>query len=349
MASLLASVLMFSMMSVGLSGCFGGSSKPTLTLSTPSIQSPDIIESGVLRVGFDSSHAPFAGLSNGEIIGIDVDVAASVAEKLGLKLQKIDVSGQNVSSLLQDGTIDVVMGIQGGSSSDFTESMVGPYLIDGPAIFTVGHSDTPTTLDPATLTGVKIAAQEKSLSAYQISQQYGDGNLVTYPKLDEVFNQLATGGISYAAADAIVGSFLAVKMENIRCEGILGTPQGVYMGVAANKQNLVSKLTEALRSLRDGGNMQVVVSKWLGPVSSSAVLSTDAIVAQTTSTGTSASGQAASSAAGATTGTTPSDTTNASGGTGGASSDSGNSSSSSTNGTSANTDTNSSGTSATSS
>jgi polar amino acid transport system substrate-binding protein len=290
LSSVLASVLMFSLMSVGLSGCFGGGSKPNITLESPAVQSPDIIESGVLRVGVDSEHAPFAGLSGSKIIGIDVDIAAGVAEKLGLKLQLFDVKGQDINNLLKDGTIDVVMGIQGEKATNFSESQVGPYLVDGPAVFTVGHSDVPTTLDPTKLTGVKIAAQEKSLSAYQISQQYGDSNLVTFPKLEEVFTQLKSGAISYAAADAIVGSFLAVKQENIRCEGILGTPQGVFMGVAANKQNLVSKLTEALRSLRDGGNMQVIVAKWLGPVSSQAVLSTDAIVSQNSATGATNSG-----------------------------------------------------------
>jgi ABC-type amino acid transport substrate-binding protein len=156
------------------------------------------------------------------------------------------------------------------------------------------------SLDVASLAGVQIAAQEQSLAAYQIGEQLGGDNLTTYPKIDEVFNQLASGTVSYAAADAIVGSFLAVKKQNIRCDGVFGEAQGVYMGVAADKQNLVGKLTDVLRALRDDGSMQVIVSKWIGPMSAEAVLAIDAIVVQpgsgasttTTPTGESTSGAA---------------------------------------------------------
>ena len=300
----LVAILTFALMGTGLTGCFGGDSEPTLTLPAATVQGgSDIIEAGTLRVGVDSSKAPFAGTSGGKIIGIDVDIAAAVAEKMGLKVQIFDIKGQDSTTLLQNGTVDVVMSVVGTTGEQFSESKVGPYLVNGPAIFTVGHSETPMALDVSTLAGVQIAAQEKSLAAYRVSEELGDGNLVTYAKLDEVFAQLKSGAISYAAADAIVGSFLAIKQGNIRCEGILGQSEGIFMGVSTAKTNLVTKLTEALRGLRDDGSIQVIASKWLGPVSSQAVLNTASITAQASTTGSVGSATTTGASAAASTGT----------------------------------------------
>jgi polar amino acid transport system substrate-binding protein len=232
----------------------------------------------------DPSHAPFAGYSGSDIIGIDVDIAAALAEQMGLRLEIVrpdDFPDKDVNALLRDGDVDVAMGIQGDIASAFTEVQVGPYLIDGPAIFTVGLSDESRGFDPAQIAGMKVVAQEDSLAAWQVRKDYGDENLVTYPSLEKTFDELAAGSVSYAAADAIVGSFQAVQSaqyKNIRCEGMLPDSTGVYMGVAIGKEELATRLTEALRDLRDGGNLQIIVAKWLGPVSAQTVLSSQAIV-----------------------------------------------------------------------
>ena len=134
-------------------------------------------------------------------------------------------------------------------------------------------------ISSATLAGVSIAAQEESLSAWQVSKDFGDNNLLTFATLDAAFDQLNTGAVSYAAADAIVGSFLAVTAyENVRCVGLLTEPKGIYLGTATDKTELANRLTDALRTLRDGGALQVIVAKWLGPVSAQTVLSDQAIV-----------------------------------------------------------------------
>jgi ABC-type amino acid transport substrate-binding protein len=204
---------------------------------------------------------------------------------MGLRLEIVesdDFPGKDVSALLRDGDVDVAMGIQGDVAEGFTEAQIGPYLVDGPAIFAVGLSDEPGVFDPAQIAGMDVVAQDTSLAAWQINKDYGDGNLVTYPSLEKVFEELSDGAASYAAADAVVGSFLAVQYyENIRCEGFLTGPAGRYMGVATDKEELATKLTEALRSLRDGGNLQIVLAKWLGPVSARTVLSSQAIVSLT--------------------------------------------------------------------
>jgi len=275
-------IAVFTFTSLNLSGCFLSPSKEgSFKLKQATVTPPTISKPGVLRVGIDTSHAPFGGIIEGKIYGIDRDIAAALAEEMGLQLEVIDVKGKDINALLKDGTIDVVMGIQGETAGSFTEVKVGPYLVDGPAIFSVGVSSGSSTFDPEKLIGVKIVAQEGSLSAFIVTEEYGKENIVLFPLLSVAFDELASGTYSYAAADAIVGAYLAVKKENVRCIGLLGDTQGVYMGVTSEKFELANELTKSLRTLRDNGTLGIIISKWIGPQSAQVISSDQAIMSIT--------------------------------------------------------------------
>jgi polar amino acid transport system substrate-binding protein len=274
---LLAAALVATMFLLG--ACRSEVSGTELALGPAKVAPPAIASEGVLRVGVDSSHAPFAGISNGDLIGIDVDIAAALAEDLGLRLEIIDTIGQDASTLLAEGSIDVVMDIQQDDPAAPRAAQVGPYLVDGPAIFTVGLANSAGTFDLASINGMHVAAQEGSLAAWQIGELFGDDWVDVYPSLNAAFDALDSGAVSYAAADAVVGAFLAVKYQNIDCIALLTEPSGIYMGVDVNNLELLEKLQSSLRAIRDNGVLTVIINKWLGPVSASVVSSSQAIVA----------------------------------------------------------------------
>jgi polar amino acid transport system substrate-binding protein len=279
LSALMATVLI--LMSSVLTGCIGTTGTKDITL-TPTIDTPAIVQSGVLKVGVDTTRAPFAGQSKNTIIGIDADIAAAIADQLGLRLELVDIAGENADTLLANGTVDVIMDIEPGGVQSATAHQVGPYLADGPALFMVELSGKVPDIDLATLAGASVAAQQNSLSAWQIGQLVGDSNIIPVASLEEAFTQLSEGRVTYAASDAVVGSFLAAKdaaYDNISCVKLLGDPLGVYMGVAAQNTALADALTTALRDIRDNGVLSVLITKWLGPLSAQVVTSDQAIVA----------------------------------------------------------------------
>ncbi|MDR1421748.1 MAG: transporter substrate-binding domain-containing protein [Coriobacteriales bacterium] len=276
-SALLIGILVGSQLLLG--GCFAENSGEALTLGSPKVAPPAIATEGVLRVGVDSSHAPFAVLSDDDVLtGIDIDIAAALADDLGLRLELVDMIGQDASTLLSEGSIDVIMDIRADDLTAPVAAQVGPYLVDGPAIFTVGLSNTAGSFDLATLNGMRVSAYEGSLSAWQIGELYGEDWVDTYPTLNEAFDALNSGTVSYAAADAVIGSFLAVTYDNIDCVALLTDPSGIYMGVGISNLELLDTLQGSLRAIRDNGVLGVITNMWLGPVSASVVSSNQAIV-----------------------------------------------------------------------
>ena len=286
---LFATLLTFALMaSLILSGCAGvtGSKQQALT---PTIDTPAIHNSGHLLVGVDSTHAPYAGASRGKVVGIDVDVASALAQQLGLKVEIIDMAGKNPDDLLASGNVDLVMDVEQSGSNVTQGKTVGPYLLSGPALFAKIRSNEVPSIDTNTLTGSKIAAQKDSLSAWTVDELIGKGTANPVASLADALRAVNDGSSTYAAADAVVGSYLAVEYGDISCVKLLGTPIGVYCAVAKDNTALADALTAALRNIRDNGELAVILSKWLGVVSSKVVTSSQAVVAQNT-TGNSALG-----------------------------------------------------------
>ncbi|MDR2672562.1 MAG: transporter substrate-binding domain-containing protein [Coriobacteriales bacterium] len=262
-----------------LAGCAGATGSKEIKRD-PVVTSPAIVTDGVLKVGVDSTHAPFAGLSKNQLVGIDVDIAKALSLQLGLNIELVDIAGKSADTLLNDKTIDIVMDVEQTGGSVIQGTQVGPYMQSGPALFTTVKSNTLPTVDLKSLTGTKIAAQKDSLSAWSLEELIGKGTADPKENLAQAFENVASGASTYAAADAVVGSYLSVDYEDLSCVKMLGTPIGVYVGVGKDNSALPEPLTTALRTIRDNGELEVILSKWLGRVSAQVVLGSQAVVAQ---------------------------------------------------------------------
>lgn len=100
----------------GLAGCGGGSGASQSTSSQTQKESPlmqKIKSSGKLVVGTASGYPPyeFVDTSAGEkkVIGIDMELAQKVADKLGVKLEVQDMNFQALLSSLTGGKVDVAI------------------------------------------------------------------------------------------------------------------------------------------------------------------------------------------------------------------------------------------------
>jgi polar amino acid transport system substrate-binding protein len=273
----LAVALALAVASLELASCKKVEGEAWPTLGAAQIEPPTIVSPGVLRVGVDSSNPPYAGTSASELIGLDVDIAAALAEQLGLKLDLVDIAGQDVNVLFMEERIDIVMGYKPPDESYDPYVLVGPYLETGPAVFTKGLALPTGGFSLDTLSGMRIAAQPNSLSAWQLEQRFGVDAVQGYGTLEEAFDAVDSGAISYAAADAVVGAYLSGKHSDILCLGFIESPSRVYIAIKPGNQAMTDAATTVLRTLRDNGVLSVITNKWLGPTATALVLNTNAI------------------------------------------------------------------------
>lgn len=226
----------------------------------PVVVAPTIGEDGVLRVGVDTSNPPLAGMNNsGKIIGIDVDLAAALADEFGLKVSIVDV-GSDPAGALKSGEVDIVMGVDKADAGDAFWTSES-YLPTGIALFSLQEG----AAVPAAGDGSTFAAQISSKSAWAITNEFGDDVLTSSTTLQDAFTSLSNGEVSYVAADAVVGLY-AARSEGVDAYicAMLMAPSGYCVGVATDNAELQSLVGEAVKKLTGNGMVDVIEKKWLG-------------------------------------------------------------------------------------
>lgn len=256
--ALVLSVLLGCCLAFPLAGCSTETYTPAE--KTPVVAVPVIGKEGVLRVGVNANNHPFAGQGTAGIVGINVDIAAAIADELGLKLEVVDV-GTDPESALESGAIDIAMGI------DKTDSTVSfwtsdAYIQSAVALF----ASSTTTVIPTKDSAPKIAAQTSSMSAWEVNKQFGQDALVSSQDLKTAFSDLSSGLVGYVAADAVIGSF-AVKgdfSEDVSIIALMQKPNGYAIGVLDANADLKQMISDTLVTLQGNGMLSLVETKWLG-------------------------------------------------------------------------------------
>lgn len=263
-----------------LTGCSSQQSY-TPPEKTATLSSPIIGKDGTLRVGVNTNNQPLAGQPSpsSKIVGIDVDVAAALADSFGLKLEVVDV-GSDAESALKEGTVDIVMGIdKSDTSTSFWKS--DAYLPTAVALFsTPSNSQVPTNT-----VETKIAAQVSSKSAWAVTNEFDKATFSTTDDLKSAFSELTSGQVQYVAADAIIGTYAAHSEDiDVHIVALMQQAGGYGVGVSDSNTDLKQAVSEALAMLTSNGTIGVIETKWLGaaldlsstPLTAGATKSTDA-------------------------------------------------------------------------
>lgn len=243
-------------LSVGLlTGC--GSGDYTPQPSEQKIDNSLLHTPGTLRVGVDASNAPYAAESQGAIVGIDVDVAAALADELGLKLELVDV-GSNAEQAFTTDDVDIVMGVGSDAQNCWISE---PYLSSSIVLFAAEEgAKVPTPNDVFT-----VAAQAASMSAVEVTNRLGQENLEAAADIQAAFDQLKSGSVNYVATDSTIGSYVAHSAGmTIYPVALLAEETKYCIGAPNTAAGLQDAVSQALKTLSDGGVLALIDQKWLG-------------------------------------------------------------------------------------
>ncbi|MDO4591150.1 MAG: transporter substrate-binding domain-containing protein [Slackia sp.] len=249
-----------------LAGCSKAPAGYTPEALEPTVSSPTIGKEGVLRVGVGGG-APFVVSSTGSsqgagVSGLDVDIAAAIADQLGLKLEIVSLGSDgavDVSGALAQGDVDIVMGA-GAADRSADIWISDPYTQTGVALFAVDGSTVPSRSSAP-----KIAAQSSSTSAWAVSNAFGDEALVAKGDLLSALSAVETKEVSYVAADAVIGTYAALGQNvDIAPIAVLGAPGGYGVAVASDNTALQKAVSDALSTVSGNGIAAAICSKWLG-------------------------------------------------------------------------------------
>lgn len=220
----------------------------------------------VVVVGCDD-YSPFSYAdANGEMTGIDVELAKKAFAKMGYKPKFEFINWEEKNNLLAKGEIDCIWSCFTMTDRENEYNWAGPYMKSRQVVAVNVDSDIKTFKD---LKG-KVIAVQSTTKPEDIIRSH-DGTLpklrkvISVQKRDLIFILLSKGYVdALAAHDTSVDRFMADTGLKFR---ILKEPlQTVDLGVAFyknDKRGIDTKLAKALSEMKKDGSIKKIIGKYL--------------------------------------------------------------------------------------
>lgn len=222
-----------------------------------------------LVVGFDQDFPPYGYIGeDGEFTGFDLELAAAVAEKLGLEIVYQPIAWDAKDMELDSGTIDLIWNgftINGREDKyEWTE----PYKDAGQIILVKADADVEALTD---LAGKVVAVQTDSAALQALeSEDFAEltasfANLLVVDQYNTAFMDLEAGAVDAIAMDVDVAYFQIEGKEDdykILDEWIQEEQYGV--GFKLGNTELRDAVQTALEEIVADGTFAEISEKWFG-------------------------------------------------------------------------------------
>ena len=262
------SIAMLSMVLAGsmlLTGCGGGNNQAAGENDSADTQQSETAENtdgGVLRMGTNATFPPYEYVDeNNEVAGIDADIAAAIAEKLGMELEITDMAFDSLIPALQSDTIDIVLAgmtvdPERAEQVNFTDSYAtGAQVIIVP--------EGPDIASPDDLEGKNIGVQTGTTGDLYCTDDYGQ----------EFVKQFDNGPLAVAAL--VNGQVDCVVIDNEPAKNYVAANQGLKIldtayaneeyaaAIAKDNTELFEQVNAAIQELKEDGTIDSIIEKYI--------------------------------------------------------------------------------------
>lgn len=207
----------------------------------------------------EAGFAPYEYYENGEVVGVDVDIAKEIAKYLGKKLVVKDIAFDSIINEVKTGKAD--FGAAGISYSDDRAKNVDfsiNYAISKQVVIVNNNSSI------ANVNGIsnkKIAVQLGSIADTFVTEKYKSANVVRQKKYLAAIEDLKTGKVDCVVMDELPAKEIVSKNEGIKIlDGSL-TNDSYGMVVKKGNKELLDAINIVLQKLKDEGKIDEFIIK----------------------------------------------------------------------------------------
>jgi len=219
----------------------------------------------ILVVRGDSSYPPFEYLNKaGQPEGFNVDVVQKIGQLMNLNIQISLGSWDEVRSQLENGKIDMLLGMYKTPERDSLVDFAMPHFIASYAVFVPQKTKI---IQPEGIKNRRIAVQLADVGHdYLVTNQLGS-SLILKKDWQELFPAI-TNGEAECAVLGMGQGMLEMKEKGYDLQMI---PQPLFqrhycMAVKENNSDLLAILNEGLSMLKTSGEYDKLYEKWFGKI-----------------------------------------------------------------------------------
>ena len=225
-------------------------------------------EGGTLIMATNAEFPPYeyhdsstTGPDGSDIVGIDVEIAAAIAEKLGKTLVIEDIQFPSIIPELHSGKADIgAAGITVTEDRLFNADFSDTYATAVQSIIVTADSDITS---PDDLKGKLIGVQEGTTGDIYITSDLGDDCVERYLKGVDAVQALLQGKVDAVVIDNEPAKVFVSENEGLKLLDTAYAEEEYAIAVKKGNTELLDQINAALAELKESGKLDEIIAKYI--------------------------------------------------------------------------------------
>ena len=226
------------------------------------------IESGKLIMATNAQFPPYEMVADGDGVngtgfdGIDIEIAAAIAEKLGLELQVDDMDFDAALTAVQQGKCDLVLaGLTYNEERAQLMTFSDSYAQGVQAIIVKDGSDIATADDLAN--AGMIGTQRGTTGYLYCTDDFGEDHVAAYDSGAAAVQALLNGQVDAVVIDKMPAETFAAENDGLKVLDTAYTTEDYCAAMNKDNEALTKEVNVVLAELKADGTLDQIVAKYI--------------------------------------------------------------------------------------
>ena len=217
-------------------------------------------EGGTLIMGTNATFPPYEYYEGDEIVGIDVEIAQAIGEKLGMEVTVEDMEFDALIPALASNKVDIVAaGMTVTPERQESVNCTDTYATAAQVIIVKQGSDIASSED---LNG-KILGVQMGTTGDSLASEIEGAQVERFNKYFEAIQSVLQGKIDAVIIDSAPAKAFAEKDENLVILDEALSSEDYAMAINKDNTELLDKVNAAIAELDEEGTLDEIVNKYI--------------------------------------------------------------------------------------
>ena len=220
----------------------------------------------VLVMATNATFPPYEYVEGGKMVGIDVEIANKIAEKLDMKLEIKDVAFDTIIAGIEAGTYTIGMAGMTVTETRLEKVNFSTSYAKGVQVVIVKENSGISSIDD--LTGKKIGVQQGTTGDSYASSSVEDGgfgeeNVSKFQNGPDAVQALVSGSVDAVIIDNEPAKNYVAANAGLTILASAYADEDYAIAIAKSNTELLAKINQALKELTDDGTIAGIIEKYI--------------------------------------------------------------------------------------
>lgn len=222
-------------------------------------------EKKVLKMATNAYFKPYEYYDGEKIVGIDAEIAAAIADKLGMELVIEDMEFDSIITAVKEGSVDFGMAGMTVTEDRLKEiNFTNSYASGVQSIIVKEDSDIKVADDLyAEGANYKVGVQLGTTGDIYATDDFGAENVVSYNNANNAVLALLDDSVDCVIIDNEPAKALVAANKGLKILETSYADEDYAICVAKGNDDLLKKLNDAIDELTEDGTIATIVAKYI--------------------------------------------------------------------------------------